>query len=240
VTFFWLARSSSCFSKRSQYYLPTTEKAARSISIFLNGGHSAKTFCHAGAENLHDFAKVWNGDCSLRNSTWAHCAAHKKEARESEMDRLIVLLKIFTYFHTQKRFPPGFSRFTVTLMSRWKKTCRCLSLYYEWISPENSAQRSGFIANMTTNSFCRYFKKRLENRTSTSLLNQDRQARNLSRKDLSISQICYEVGFNNLSNFNRKFRELCSTTPTNLKNIKPLVAKTPARFIIPREFDILE
>jgi AraC-like DNA-binding protein len=75
------------------------------------------------------------------------------------------------------------------------------------------------IANMTTNSFCRYFKKRTR-KSYIDFLTEIRigQARKLlQQNDLSISQICFEVGFNNLSNFNRKFRELCEITPTEFR-----------------------
>ena len=35
----------------------------------------------------------------------------------------------------------------------------------------------------------------------------------LSHNDFNISQICNEVGFNNISNFNRKFKEITNLTP---------------------------
>jgi AraC-like DNA-binding protein len=78
------------------------------------------------------------------------------------------------------------------------------------------------VANMTTNSFCRYFKKRTR-KSYIDFLTEIRigQARKfLQENDLSISQICFEVGFNNLSNFNRKFREVCAITPTEFRKLQ--------------------
>ncbi len=39
----------------------------------------------------------------------------------------------------------------------------------------------------------------------------------LTETDDSIEQICYECGFNTLSNFNKKFKEIISKKPTEYK-----------------------
>jgi AraC-like DNA-binding protein len=72
------------------------------------------------------------------------------------------------------------------------------------------------IANMTKNAFCKYFKKRT-NKTYISFLTEVR-IENVckllkSDKDVSINEIAYKVGFNNISNFNRKFKEVKKMTP---------------------------
>ena len=78
------------------------------------------------------------------------------------------------------------------------------------------------IANMTKNAFCKYFKKRT-NKTYISFLTEVRieNACKLlkSDKDVSINEIAYEVGFNNISNFNRKFKELKKMTPISYRNL---------------------
>ena len=78
------------------------------------------------------------------------------------------------------------------------------------------------IANMTKNAFCKYFKKRT-NKTYISFLTEVRieNACKLlkSDKDVSINEIAYEVGFNNISNFNRKFKEVKKMTPLKYRNV---------------------
>lgn len=73
------------------------------------------------------------------------------------------------------------------------------------------------IANMTKNAFCRYFKVRT-NKSFFQFLIEVRieGASKLLIKDneLSVLEISELCGFNNISNFNRKFKEL--------KNISPL------------------
>tara|TARA_B110000967_G_scaffold13172_1_gene12683 strand:- start:450 stop:1289 length:840 start_codon:yes stop_codon:yes gene_type:complete len=78
------------------------------------------------------------------------------------------------------------------------------------------------IANMTKNAFCKYFKKRT-NKTYINFLTEVRieNACKLlkSDKDVSINEIAYKVGFNNISNFNRKFKEVKKMTPISYRNL---------------------
>jgi YesN/AraC family two-component response regulator len=71
------------------------------------------------------------------------------------------------------------------------------------------------IACMTTNSFCRFFKK-MTNKSFTRFLNEVR-VRNASRllvqNDYPVSEICYAVGYKSITNFNRQFKEIMGSTP---------------------------
>lgn len=75
------------------------------------------------------------------------------------------------------------------------------------------------IANMTSTSFCKYFKCKT-GKTFSSFVNEVRigQACKLILNDsLNISEICYSCGFNNLTNFNRNFKHFTKLTPTEYK-----------------------
>jgi len=76
------------------------------------------------------------------------------------------------------------------------------------------------IANMTSNAFCRYFKQRT-NKTFIHFLNEIRignSCKLLSKtNDLSIADISYQSGFNNLTNFNRKFKTVKGITPSEYR-----------------------
>ncbi len=77
------------------------------------------------------------------------------------------------------------------------------------------------IANMTTNAFCKYFKQRT-NKTYFQLLSEVRieYACKLlaKRKDIAVSEIALQSGFQNISNFNRKFKLVKKMTPSEYKN----------------------
>ncbi|WP_272151713.1 AraC family transcriptional regulator [Tenacibaculum aiptasiae] len=72
------------------------------------------------------------------------------------------------------------------------------------------------VANMTTNAFCRYFKQRT-NKTYFTFLNElriEKACKLLQNKDYSIIEVSEKSGFKNISNFNRKFKELKGRTPS--------------------------
>lgn len=70
-------------------------------------------------------------------------------------------------------------------------------------------------AHISRTYFCRYFKK-LSGKTYWQFLLEVRigyACRLLVEAKLTVSEICYRCGFNNLSNFNRHFKSLMQTTP---------------------------
>ncbi|MFD1314684.1 AraC family transcriptional regulator [Namhaeicola litoreus] len=84
------------------------------------------------------------------------------------------------------------------------------------------------LANMTIQGFCRYFKKRT-NKTYFNFLIDIRvghACKLLSKDELDIAEVAYLSGFNNITHFNRKFKEKKKMTPTayrkNLRSEKVL------------------
>lgn len=76
------------------------------------------------------------------------------------------------------------------------------------------------IANMAPSAFCRFFKQRTR-KTYFDFLNEIRvkaACKLLHNKDLTIVEICYKSGFNNLSYFNRKFKSITSYSPLKYHN----------------------
>ncbi|KGL61457.1 AraC-type DNA-binding protein [Polaribacter sp. Hel1_33_78] len=94
-----------------------------------------------------------------------------------------------------------------------------LENYHQKITLQEVANK----ANMTKNAFCKYFKNRT-NKTYFNFLNEIR-IENASKlimikKEISINEIAYITGFNNISNFNRKFKEIKKMTPLNFKKLQ--------------------
>ena len=77
-------------------------------------------------------------------------------------------------------------------------------------------------ANMTPNAFCRYFRQRTK-KTYISFLLEIRvghACKLLQRnKEMNIAEIAFRSGFNNLTNFNRKFKALKGVTPTAFRAV---------------------
>jgi len=77
------------------------------------------------------------------------------------------------------------------------------------------------ISNMSPTTFCRYFKK-ITNKTFITFLNEIRVGHAskllIENKNKNISQICFESGFNNLTNFYIQFHKLKNLSPMEFKN----------------------
>ncbi len=87
------------------------------------------------------------------------------------------------------------------------------STYLKKIELEKVAE----VASLHPSAFCRFFKEKTGKSLSefVSDMRISYACRLLIEAKLSVSQICYESGYNNLSNFNRTFKKHTGFTPTN-------------------------
>lgn len=90
------------------------------------------------------------------------------------------------------------------------------SNYREDLKLETVAHHAG----MNKSAFCRFFKEKTGKSFSEFLIEMriGYACKLLIEDQLSVSQICFESGFNNLSNFNRQFKKQTSFTPVHYKN----------------------
>jgi AraC-like DNA-binding protein len=75
------------------------------------------------------------------------------------------------------------------------------------------------LINMSSSSFSRYFKSRM-NKSFSDFLSEVRighACKLLQRENINISEISYECGFHTLSNFNKQFKEKMNMTPMSYK-----------------------
>ncbi|HEY9007193.1 MAG TPA: AraC family transcriptional regulator [Ohtaekwangia sp.] len=214
------------FRNDARYYTDDESSIAHSCTVFFEWQAFGEKFLSLPElKRLQEFTKLSERGLSVKDPVRKHIAQLMKLLfRTSEMDRLIVLLKILNILSQTENIDPLASSGIYSELDEidGKKLAAVyrftMSEYHRKIQLDEVAD----VANMTTNSFCRYFKKRTR-KSYIDFLTEIRigQARKLLlQNDLSISQICFEVGFNNLSNFNRKFRELCEITPTEFRKLQ--------------------
>ena len=83
-----------------------------------------------------------------------------------------------------------------------------------------SLKEAAAIANMTTHAFCKYFR-RITRKTFVEALNDYRlgfATKQLVNTDKTISQIAFESGFNEVSNFHKTFKRKINTSPLAYRN----------------------
>ncbi len=75
------------------------------------------------------------------------------------------------------------------------------------------------MVSMTVPSFCRYFKK-ITNKTFVQFVNERRlvhASKLLTEQTMSISEVCFECGFNNFSHFNKSFKAFTGQNPSDYR-----------------------
>lgn len=83
-----------------------------------------------------------------------------------------------------------------------------------------SLEQISDMVSMTVPSFCRYFKK-ITNKTFTQFVNEYRlvhASKLLAEQPISITQVCYDSGFNNFSHFNKSFKAFTGQNPSEYRN----------------------
>jgi len=95
-----------------------------------------------------------------------------------------------------------------------------LNQVYEYVMKnfpmEIRLEAAAGVANMSVNAFCRYFKNQTQ-KNFFWFVNEIRighACRLLQKKDLSIAQVCYESGFQSITNFNKFFKRINGKSPT--------------------------
>lgn len=75
------------------------------------------------------------------------------------------------------------------------------------------------MVGMTVPSFCRYFKK-VTNKTFVQFVNERRlvhASKLLTEQKMSITDVCFECGFNNFSHFNKSFKVFTGHSPSQYR-----------------------
>jgi len=172
---------------------------------FQNLFEIVKLGCQLGSNNSEAKRKIWG----MRN--------------QSALDRFLSFIELLQILGRSRLLPISSfvikKRFGEEEGNRMRKIMEYTFAHFD---RKLSVAQAAEIASMTPNAFCRYFKQRT-NKTYISFVLEIRigQACRLlkQRKDLQISEIAFQCGFNNLTNFNRKFKQFKKQTPSQFRNI---------------------
>ena len=107
---------------------------------------------------------------------------------------------------------PGYASSQST--SDTERINKVMSFLMEKYTQEINLEEIASLVHLNKSSFCRYFKSRTH-KTCFQFLNEIRIAhacKLLINSNITISEICYEVGYNNISHFNRQFKLITSLT----------------------------
>lgn len=141
----------------------------------------------------------------------------------SHFDQLITLLQVFQLLTESKetielKTRPIAHISVLKEQQRLHKIYHFIETHYHHSINVNEVAK---LSHLTTAAFCRYFKKSTH-LTFTDFLNQYRinQAKKLLLQKKSVSEACYESGFENLSHFNKTFKKITGENPTTFKKTR--------------------
>jgi AraC-like DNA-binding protein len=150
--------------------------------------------------------------------------------RLNHFEQLLMLLQIFQILAQSKEVVKLNERDTSVKLFLDDKI-RMGAIYKYIHSNYNNHPDVNHIAasvHLSTPAFCRYFKKQTK-MTFTDFVNQYRitQAKTLLLKEGTVSEACYEVGFESLSYFNKLFKKLTGENPSVFKRHHSVKNKLP-------------
>ncbi len=165
--------------------------------------------------------KSWRGLFFDRKTAFALEDSLVSIAHQSPFERLITLLNILNHLATQSnmKFVAG-PNFGKSLSSKESERINLINDYIKNnIQNQYSLTEISEKISMSKEAFCRFFKKTFD-KTFSNYVNEYKittACKMLIETDLSISEIGYCSGFNNLSFFHNQFKKHKAITPKNYR-----------------------
>lgn len=141
--------------------------------------------------------------------------------RATAVDKLLKLVKILDEMASAKDFEilNAGKYYLHTQVEDNERINLIFNYVKDHFKEQISLEEIAALANMAVPSFCRYFKK-ITNKTFTKFVNEYRITHSLkllAEQPMSITDVCYESGFNNFSYFNKTFKEYTRKSPSEYR-----------------------
>ena len=128
---------------------------------------------------------------------------------------LLEILQILGESNEYETISPGYAYSHLTNMTEMYRLDKIYSYVLSNYGSDINLKEVSALANLSTSAFCRYFKN-MTSKTFFEFVIEVRisnACRALIENKQSIQMICYECGFNTLSNFYRLFKKTTGMTP---------------------------
>jgi AraC-like DNA-binding protein len=202
------------------FYQKNKKLAAEATSILFDENAFGKSFFDLPEmKNIKNFIKNADKGYRINGETKEEIIAQLKVMEEKNgTERFLILMEILNRlsFSKEVELLSNLSFLGNPTSSESKK----LEMVFQYMLDHHQRtiklEEVAKIANLSVSAFCRFFKLRTR-KTFSQFVNEFRisvACKKLLLDDFSISEICYEVGFTNLSNFNRQFKKITGFTPS--------------------------
>jgi len=201
------------------YFSEDSEKISEAIAIHFNRSFMGTEFLNA-TEMRHIDKLLEESKFGLKFIKLDQGVKNKiTELKSLEgFDRLVQFLKILNdlakHDNIKRLTSEGFlSSFTKTGN---KSLDKAYAYIFKNFTKNISLEEIAEIANMNPSAFSRFFK-RMNRKGYKEYVNEIRigyACKLLTEHEFNITSICYESGFNNISNFNRQFKKITGKSPS--------------------------
>jgi AraC-like DNA-binding protein len=207
-----------------KYYQPGSSLRAKSIVIHFSEASFGKDFLLLPeAISVKRLLQQSTLGFDIKGVTHTTVSRQMEEmVNLSGMRRWLCLLEMLNTIAESKDLVP-ISKMSV--IGRNEKESQRLCLVFDWIlrnyERDLRVTEAAELCNMSVNAFSRLFALRTRKTFSAyvSNLRLNKAARLLIENELSVSDICYDCGFNNISNFNRQFLKQYEVNPVKYRKL---------------------
>ncbi|HEU4790612.1 MAG TPA: AraC family transcriptional regulator [Flavobacterium sp.] len=201
-----------------------SEESSVMLSLFFTNNSFGKDFFELPTfKTIQPFFENCKNGFIIKDSPKKIIKCFKKNKTENELDRFITFLETIKNLNLADKKPLSCYIYDKKITDNEGKRMQNVFEYVMNNYQKNiSLEEISSIANMTKNAFCRYFRVRT-NKSFFQFLIEIRiehAGKLLSKKnELSVLEIAELCGFNNISNFNRKFKEIKNSSPLQYRKL---------------------
>ncbi|MBC3540133.1 AraC family transcriptional regulator [Rufibacter sediminis] len=208
------------FRNDKKYYEPDSELKATNISVFVDlAAFENNILSLPEAHALQKLLLNSKRGLRIRGETKRKVAALIQEMRTlngfEKIIQILIILNLLSHSHEVEMLSSvGFNANLNESDNR--KINDVFSYIMNNFSEDIKLTDAANVANMSVNAFCRYFKQHTQ-KTFSQFLNEIRighACRLLIEDKWNIRETAFECGYDNISYFNRQFKDITNLTPT--------------------------
>lgn len=208
------------FQNDEVFYKKSNKYSAEATSILFDKNAFGKSFFDLPEmKTIKNFIKNADKGYRITGKTKEEIIAQLNLIEEKNgTERFLILMEILNRLSISKEveFLTNLSFLGNPTSSESKKLETVFQYMLDHHQQTIKLEEVAKVANLSVSAFCRFFKLRTR-KTFSQFINEFRisvACKKLLLDDFSISEVCYEVGFTNLSNFNRQFKKITGFTPS--------------------------
>lgn len=207
--------------RNDESYYQSEKPNAHAISVYFSDHYTGKEFWQLEElREIRSFLEHSYKGYKITGNNQGEIKAYLLELRKQQgLEKLISFLSVLKIFANSKELIPlGVAPLNRSYSATEEKRMNdILQFTFRESHRKIFITEVAQVANLSNEAFCRYFKTRTQ-KTYSNFLNEVRisnACKLLITGKSSVEQVCYQAGFNNLSNFNRMFKRITGKTPSH-------------------------